>query len=89
MDMASPATPRHATYGRPLTKREFQVLVLAARGYTNTEIGEKLHLVEDTIKTHMRRIMFKLGARNRTHAVTIAFCKGLLQLPKDPHGGDQ
>ena len=64
----------------PLTVRELQVLALIARGQANKQIGAGLGLSEDTVKGHMRSIMDKLGANNRTHAVTIGIERGFLEI---------
>lgn len=56
--------------------REMQILYLAALGYTNGAIGRVLYLSEDTVKTHLRRLFTKLGARDRAHAVSIAHRPG-------------
>ncbi|MBQ5940599.1 response regulator transcription factor [Massilia sp. AB1] len=64
----------------PLTVRELQVLELSARGQANKQIGAGLGLSEDTVKGHMRSIMDKLGASNRTHAVTIGIERGFLEV---------
>jgi DNA-binding NarL/FixJ family response regulator len=63
-----------------LTVRELQVLELTARGNGNKEIGKALRLSEDTVKGHLRSIMEKLGANNRTHAVTIGIERGFLEI---------
>ncbi|MEH6434521.1 response regulator transcription factor [Massilia sp. DD77] len=63
-----------------LTVRELQVLELIARGHANKQIGVTLGLSEDTVKGHMRSIMDKLGANNRTHAVTIGIERGFLEI---------
>jgi DNA-binding CsgD family transcriptional regulator len=63
---------------RPLAERELQVLRLAANGHPNTEIGARLYITEDTVKTHLRRINAALRARNRAHAVALALTIGLL-----------
>jgi len=63
-----------------LTVRELQVLELTARGNGNKEIGRILTLSEDTVKGHLRSIMDKLGASNRTHAVTIGIERGFLEI---------
>jgi len=63
-----------------LTVRELQVLELTARGNGNKEIGRLLTLSEDTVKGHLRSIMEKLGANNRTHAVTIGIERGFLEI---------
>lgn len=58
--------------GRELTVREREVLALVAEGHSNEEIGELLHVSKDTVKTHMKHVVEKAGARNRTHAVALA-----------------
>ena len=63
-----------------LTVRELQVLELIARGNGNKQIGATLNLSEDTVKGHLRSIMDKLGANNRTHAVTIGIERGFLEI---------
>ncbi|MGV7209173.1 response regulator [Oxalobacteraceae bacterium A2-2] len=62
-----------------LTAREIAVLKLVAEGHTNQLTGARLGLKEDTIKAHMKTILAKLGARDRTHAVTIALRRGFLE----------
>lgn len=69
--------------GQKLTPRELEVLAGAAHGRSNREIGQRLGLAADTVSTYIARILIKLGARTRAHAVTIAFVRGVLQLPKD------
>ena len=59
-----------------LTVREREVLGLIAQGYTNGEIAEKLHLSPLTAKTHVSRILTKLGARDRVQLVVIAYQTG-------------
>lgn len=63
----------------PLTEREREVLVLVARGLTNTEIGEKLFVSPLTAKTHVSRIMTKLDARDRVQLVVTAYETGLIR----------
>lgn len=65
---------------RILTERECQVLAYAADGLSNIQIARKLYIAEHTVKTHMRKILKHLKARNRTHAVVIAIRRGILHL---------
>jgi DNA-binding NarL/FixJ family response regulator len=63
-----------------LTPREVQVLQLVARGNRNKEVAAQLSIAEDTVRMHMKNILGKLNAHDRTHAVTIAAVRGLLRL---------
>jgi len=63
-----------------LSARELDVLRLVAQGITNKRIGLSLHVTEDTIKAHMKAILHKLGASDRTHAVTLALRRGIIEL---------
>lgn len=63
-----------------LSPREVEVLQAAALGYSNRDIALQLRITEDTVKGHMRLIMDKLSANNRTHAVAIAVQRGILEL---------
>ena len=63
-----------------LTPREREVLQLAAEGNSNKQIAHRLTLSEDTIKGHMKVIFAKLGASDRTHAVTLAARRGMIAL---------
>lgn len=59
-----------------LSPREIEVLRLVARGTSNKQIAAQLKVVEETVKAHMTNILGKLGANDRTHAVTIATARG-------------
>jgi len=63
-----------------LSEREVQVLRLIAAGNANKEIAAQLDLAEDTVKKHVTNILSKLGANDRTHAVTIGLKRGIIEL---------
>jgi DNA-binding NarL/FixJ family response regulator len=63
-----------------LTPREIDVLRLVAVGNANKEIGALLSMTEVTVKSHVKNILSKLGANDRTHAVTIALKRGIIDL---------
>ncbi len=69
----------HSTDGA-LTPREIGVLRLVAAGNSNKEIGAQLSLTEVTVKSHLKNVLAKLGANDRTHAVTIALKRGIIEL---------
>jgi DNA-binding NarL/FixJ family response regulator len=58
---------------RALTDREREILVAVGRGWTNAEIAERLSLSESTVKTHVGRVLAKIGARDRIQAVILAY----------------
>ena len=70
----------------PLSEREIEVLRLVAVGNSNREIGERLSITEQTTKAHMKRIIAKLRANDRTHAVTLALDRGVLTSAVPPKG---
>jgi DNA-binding NarL/FixJ family response regulator len=69
----------HMTDDR-LTQREIDVLRLVAAGHSNKEIAVQLTVAEETVKKHVTNILSKLGANDRTHAVTIGLRRGIFEL---------
>jgi DNA-binding NarL/FixJ family response regulator len=69
----------HAT-DDALTPREIDVLRLIAAGNANKEVGAQLSLTEETVKGHVKSILAKLGANDRTHAVTIGLRRGIIEI---------
>jgi two-component system, NarL family, response regulator len=63
-----------------LTPREIEVLSLVARGFGNKEVGDVLGTAPGTVKAHVQSILSKLGAKDRTHAVTLALRRGIIHL---------
>ena len=63
-----------------LTDRELEVLRLIRDGYRNKQIADQLAIAETTVNFHIKNLVDKLGANDRTHAVTIALRRGLLQV---------
>lgn len=65
-----------------LTERELDVLNLVAAGQSNKRVGVLLSISEETVKTHMKNILPKLGANDRAHAVALAIRRGILTAPE-------
>jgi DNA-binding NarL/FixJ family response regulator len=81
-DRPDPHDPPPASLSA-LTPRETEVLRLIARGMSNAEISEALFIAEQTTKTHVGRVLAKLGLRDRAQAVVLAYESGLIA-PGDP-----
>jgi PAS domain S-box-containing protein len=78
-------TPQEAAARRPrsrdnreLTDRELEIVQLMADGFENEEISGQLYISIETVKSHVRRVLQKLDARSRTHAVSLAHRRGLI-----------
>ena len=74
----APAPPKAAAGLAELTEREREVLALVARGLSNAELAETLRVSLPTAKTHVSRILTKLGARDRTQLVILAYQSGIV-----------
>jgi DNA-binding NarL/FixJ family response regulator len=74
----NPFTPPLRELEQEPTMREIEVLQLISDGLVNREIGVRLYLSEETVKSHVRHLLAKLQARSRAHAVAIGFRRGLI-----------
>jgi DNA-binding NarL/FixJ family response regulator len=70
--------PQQRTYEQEPTNREIEVLQLISDGLVNREIGERLFLSEETVKSHVRHLLAKLQARSRAHAVAVGFRRNII-----------
>jgi DNA-binding NarL/FixJ family response regulator len=73
-----PLTPPMRELEQEPTMREIEVLQLVADGLVNREIGQRLFLSEETVKSHVRHLLAKLQARSRAHAVAVGYRRGLI-----------
>ncbi len=76
-DVAEPVSPNQPV--EPLTEREEEVVLTVARGRTNPEIADELHISLSTVKTHLAAVMTKLGARNRVEIAMWAYETGRIR----------
>jgi DNA-binding NarL/FixJ family response regulator len=77
-DYVDPAVPPPGSRGK-LTRRQREILQLLANGESTTVAARELGLSEETVKTHTKNMLARLGARNRTHAVAIALRESLIE----------
>lgn len=80
VQVISQGGPAKREPGEQLTERELEILRLIASGAANKEIAGQLYISENTVKTHIANLFQKLGARDRTEAVTRALARGLITL---------
>lgn len=70
---------RQEALAEPLTERELQILRLVTDGLSNKDVGERLYLSPDTVKSHLVNVYRKLGVESRAHAVAVAIRRGLVE----------
>jgi len=73
-----PLEPPAPQFEQDPSAREIEVLQLISDGLVNREIGVRLFLSEETVKSHVRHLLAKLQARSRAHAVAVGFRRGLI-----------
>lgn len=84
----SPEDPKESPSSKedpgPLTERQLEVIALVARGLTNRQVGQGMGISERTVRNHMRTILRKLAAHDRTHAVVLSIGNGWIAIPIEP-----
>jgi DNA-binding NarL/FixJ family response regulator len=75
----TPAPARLPPSADPLTERETEVLVAMASGASNAELADRLFISEETVRTHVKRVLHKLGARDRAQAIVYAYESGIVR----------
>jgi DNA-binding CsgD family transcriptional regulator len=81
---ASKPAPKRDPLGRPLTGRQRQIMMRLAHGVAYEELAVELGISVDTIKSHMKKIFIRLGAKNGCHAVALAASSHQIPLPPPP-----
>jgi DNA-binding NarL/FixJ family response regulator len=80
--------PWDSRLGQPLTWTQLRVLELTSHGFSALQVARLLFVTVDTVKTHKRHVLKRLGARNGAHAVRLGFERGLLSTEPSPTAPD-
>jgi DNA-binding NarL/FixJ family response regulator len=88
-ELARQHRPREHHPGPALSRREAEVLALMAEGLSNAAVAERLVVGVETVRSHVAAVLRKLGARDRTHAVVLAYSRGLVEVERPASDGWQ
>ena len=88
-ELARQRRPREHYSGPALSQREAEVLALVAEGLSNGAVAERLVVGVETVRSHVAAVLRKLGARDRTHAVVLAYSRGLVEVERPACDGWQ